>query len=176
MSGYDSEERFPVVDEHGNVVGSATRAECHGGSMLLHPVVHLHVLDPEGNLYLQKRAMTKDIQPGKWDTAVGGHVDFGESVAAALAREAHEELGLDVGALSGVFVRPLCSYLFTSEREREMVNVFVATVSADVKLTPAADEIESGRFWTREEIAGALGRGILTPNFESEYQRILPML
>ena len=50
--------------------------------MLLHPVVHLHVMREGGFLYLQKRAMDKDIQPGKWDTAVGGHVDFGEQDAA----------------------------------------------------------------------------------------------
>ena len=55
---------FPIVDEHGNVIGSATRRDCHGGSMLLHPVVHLHVMRKGGFLYLQKRAMDKDIQPG----------------------------------------------------------------------------------------------------------------
>ena len=36
-------ERFPIVDEEGRVIGSATRGECHNGSKLLHPVVHLHV-------------------------------------------------------------------------------------------------------------------------------------
>ena len=38
----NKEERFPIVDEEGRVVGSATRGECHNGSRLLHPVVHLH--------------------------------------------------------------------------------------------------------------------------------------
>ena len=37
------EELFPLVDEAGNVVGSATRKECHSGTFWLHPVVHLHV-------------------------------------------------------------------------------------------------------------------------------------
>ena len=40
------EELFPLVDPEGNVIGSATRRECHSGSMLLHPVVHLHVFSP----------------------------------------------------------------------------------------------------------------------------------
>ena len=69
-------ELFPIVDEEGHVIGKATRKECHGGSMLLHPVVHLHILNSNGDLYLQKRSVNKDIQPGKWDTSVGGHVDF----------------------------------------------------------------------------------------------------
>ena len=89
-----SEELFPLVDEDGNVIGKALRSECHSGSKLLHPVVHLHVFDNEGRLFLQQRSMSKDIQPGKWDTAVGGHVDFGETVGEALSREAGEELGL----------------------------------------------------------------------------------
>ena len=37
----NSEELFPVVADDGSVIGSATRGECHSGSRLLHPVVHL---------------------------------------------------------------------------------------------------------------------------------------
>ena len=77
------EELFPVVDAAGRVVGRATRGECHGGSMLLHPVVHLHLFNSRGELYLQKRPAWKDIQPGRWDTAVGGHIDYGENVEEA---------------------------------------------------------------------------------------------
>ena len=82
----NAEEMFPIVDEEGNITGAATRGECHGGSMLLHPVVHLHVFNAQGDIYLQHRPQWKDIQPGKWDTAVGGHVDLGESVQQALLR------------------------------------------------------------------------------------------
>ena len=82
----NSEEMFPIVDEEGNITGAATRGECHNGSKLLHPVVHLHVFNSKGELYLQKRPEWKDIQPGKWDTSVGGHVDLGESVEMALKR------------------------------------------------------------------------------------------
>ena len=87
-------EVFPLVDEEGNVIGSATRGECHDGSKLLHPVVHLHVFNGKGELYLQKRPLWKDIQPGKWDTAVGGHIDYGETPEKALCREVSEELGV----------------------------------------------------------------------------------
>ena len=66
----NSEERFPLVDETGQVIGSATRGECHNGSKLLHPVVHLHVFNSKGEVYLQKRPEWKDIQPGMWDTSV----------------------------------------------------------------------------------------------------------
>ncbi len=88
------EEWLPLVDAEGNVIGKETRSRCHNGSRKLHPVVHLHVVDSEGRIYLQLRPEWKTVQPGKWDTAVGGHVDFGETVGEALIREAYEELNL----------------------------------------------------------------------------------
>lgn len=88
------EEWFPLVNEKGETIGKATRKECHNGSKMLHPVVHLHIFNKAGDLYLQKRSINKDIQPGKWDTAVGGHIDYGETVEDALHREVREELGI----------------------------------------------------------------------------------
>ena len=80
-------ERFPIVDENGNVIGSISRGQAHDGTKILHPVVHLHLFNSQGMLYLQERPQWKDIQPGKWDTATGGHIDYGESVEDALVRE-----------------------------------------------------------------------------------------
>ena len=160
----NQEEMFPVVDEDGNITGAATRGECHGGSKLLHPVVHLHVFNSRGELYLQRRPAWKDIQPGKWDTAVGGHVDLGECVADALKREVSEELGI-------VDFQPelLTQYVFESERERELV--FVHQTIYDGEITPSA-ELDGGRFWTIDEIRENLGKGIFTPNFENEIKRV----
>lgn len=107
-------EIFPIVDEKGNVIGKATRKECHSGSRLLHPVVHLHVLNANGDIYLQKRSIHKFIQPGKWDTAVGGHMDYGETVEQALARETREELGF-----TDYEPKHLFSYVYDSDVERE---------------------------------------------------------
>ena len=59
-------ELFPIVDEMGNVIGSAGRQECHAHTFLLHPVVHLHVFNSQGQLYLQKRSVNISV-PLKWD-------------------------------------------------------------------------------------------------------------
>ncbi|MBO7595109.1 MAG: NUDIX domain-containing protein, partial [Salinivirgaceae bacterium] len=83
MNKPETEEILPIVDDEGRVIGSAPRSQCHSDRTLLHPVVHLHVFNPHGDLYLQKRALTKRIQPGKWDTAVGGHIAYGEEVLTA---------------------------------------------------------------------------------------------
>lgn len=165
MPADDSRELFPVVSEEGTVVGSATRGECHGGSKLLHPVVHLHVFDSDGRLYLQKRPRWKDIQPGRWDTAVGGHIDFGENVDTALRREASEELGL-----SDFEPEPLGRYVFESERERELVWAFRTVVPASAPVPSA--ELDGGRFWSLDEIRAAMGQEVFTPNFEQEFRRL----
>ena len=161
----NNQELLPLVDEEGNVVGSATRGQCHDGSKLLHPVVHLHVFDSKGRLYLQQRPLWKDIQPGKWDTAVGGHVDFGEEIADALVREVREELDIE-----NFVPEFLLRYIFESERDCELVHVYRTTY--DGEICPTA-ELDGGRFWTLEEIRKAIGKGMLTPNFEQEIKRIL---
>lgn len=166
MNSDNANELLPVVDAEGKVIGSATRGDCHSGySRKLHPVVHLHVFDEQGRLYLQQRPDWKDIQPGKWDTAVGGHVDFGESVDCALRREAREELGIE-----GFKEFSIARYVFESQRERELVNSF-GTVWTGV-ITPSA-ETSGGRFWTIREIKDAIGKNILTPNFEQEFIKYL---
>ncbi|MCD8193866.1 MAG: NUDIX domain-containing protein [Tannerellaceae bacterium] len=161
-----NEEWFPLVDEEGNTVGKATRRECHSGSKLLHPVVHLHIFNEAGDLYLQKRSMDKDIQPGKWDTAVGGHIDYGESVETALRREVSEELGI-----TGFKPRFITSYIFESEIEKELVNTFFTIYNGPFCPDPA--EISEGRFWSLEEIKANLGKGVFTPNFEGEFVRVI---
>ena len=163
-----NDELFPLVDPEGRVIGSATRGECHSGSMLLHPVVHLHVVSPDGALLLQKRSDDKDIQPGRWDTSVGGHVDYGETIDHALRREAAEELGLT--DFDPVMLTP---YVFQSSVERELVNPFIAVVSRDYPFVFQQEEISEIAFWTPAEIDAAIGHGILTPNFEQEYTRLL---
>lgn len=164
------EEWFDLVDPEGGIIGRARRSECHGNPDLLHQAVHIFVVHPDtGDLFLQKRSAHKDIQPGKWDTSVGGHVDAGESPEAAAVRELREELGL-----TGPSPEYLYRYRWTSPVESELIRSYRIRSAGPFQLQEA--ELEDGRFWSIAEIAAAVGSGVFTPNFESEWHRIRPFL
>ncbi|MBP7219214.1 MAG: NUDIX domain-containing protein [Paludibacteraceae bacterium] len=159
-------EWFPIVTETGERIGKATRKECHSGSFLLHPVVHLHVFNAKKQLFLQQRAANKDIQPNKWDTAVGGHVDDGESIQVALVREAYEELKIKDFSANFLF-----QYPFRSQVEHELVHSF--WVQYDFPIQANLEEIQDARFWEIDDIKNSLGKQLFTPNFEDEFTKLL---
>lgn len=159
----DDEEWLPLVNEQGGIIGKAPRSLCHRGEKLLHPVVHLHVLNNQKHIYLQKRPLNKLVQPGKWDTAVGGHISAGETLETALKREAWEEIGLKEFS-----ARLVKTYRWESELEAELVYAFVSHDFKGIHLH--SEEVEEGRFWTPRQIESNMGKGVFTPNFEHEYQ------
>lgn len=88
-----SHELLDVVDESDNVIAVKTRGEIHA-EFLMHRAVHILVFNSSGALFLQKRSLSKDEQPGKWDSSAAGHVDSGESYYDCARREIEEELGI----------------------------------------------------------------------------------
>ena len=164
MPESESEEVFDVVDEEGKVVGSALRSACHSNPGLIHRSVHVFVMNPNGGIYLQKRAGDKDIQPGRWDTSVGGHLSTGESYETAAKREMEEELGL------AAVPRFLYRYLWRSDRETELVQTYL--LETEAVPVPDPGEIEEGRFFPLDEIDEMMGGDLLTPNLREEIRRL----
>jgi isopentenyldiphosphate isomerase/intracellular septation protein A len=163
VSPFDKEEWLPIVEEDGKIIGKAPRSFCHTGNKVLHPVVHMHVLNHHGHIYLQKRPMHKLVQPGKWDTAVGGHISFGEDIETALRREAIEEIGF-----KNFSAKLLGCYKWDSDLESELVYYFISYDFQKIGLH--SEEVEEGKFWSPSQIEKQMGTGVFTPNFEHEYQ------
>lgn len=160
------EEWLPIVNPQGEITGQAPRSVCHSGTKLLHPVVHLHIINKQHALFLQKRSMKKDLLPGMWDTAVGGHIGLNEKVEEALKRETYEELGItDFEALF------LGNYIWESDREKELVFSFLCTRHNEIHIDN--DEVDEGRFWSVPEIEQGIQDNLLTPNFIHEYHLLL---
>ena len=155
-----SVEMLPVVDIYGSVIRQAPRSFCHSHPEILHPVVHLFLLDWKGRVYLQMRSFEKDVYPLCWDMSAGGHISYGETVMEALAREVEEELGLT--DYNPVF---LGTSVRESTEESELSYVFAAV--GDFKPVPDDAEIEETKWWTDDEIASS--KGPFTPVFLSEY-------
>jgi len=163
---YVGQEWLDVVTPEGKVLFSAPRALCHQRRDFLHQVIHVQIINEQDQIYLQKRREDREIQPGKWDTAVGGHIRSGESVAQALQRELREETGLNVEKLS-LFAR----YVWSSECENELVYLFILRTKALPKINP--EEATDGRFFRIKKIRDMIARQEVTPNFAYEFELLL---
>ncbi len=162
---YKNDEWFDIVNENGQIIGKAPRSICHNGSKLLPPVVHIHIFDSKHRLLLQKRSKSKDIQPGLWDTSVGGHISSGEKLEDALKREASEELGLNIDLNRFI---PLSRYIYESTIEKELVFSFIYIT--DDKISFQTSEIDEIKFYQKGEVIELIKNGETTQNFNLEFK------
>ncbi len=142
-----SEEIFDLVNERDEVIGRRARSEVHRLG-LLHRAVHVLVFNARGDLFLQKRSLNKDRQPGVWDSSASGHLDAGESYDAAAVRELREELGWAAARpLERLFKLDACA-----ETDREFVWVYRGEAEGPFTLPP--DEIERGGWFAPVVVTG----------------------
>ncbi|HLX96041.1 MAG TPA: NUDIX domain-containing protein [Verrucomicrobiae bacterium] len=139
------EEIFDVVNERDEVVGQNTRREVHACG-LLHRAIHVLVFNTRGEIFLQKRSITKDREPGKWDSSSSGHVDSGEDYDACAIRELREELGLAVQKTpERMFKIDACT-----GTDQEFVWIYRCAAEGPFRLHP--DEIECGEWFAPEAV------------------------
>lgn len=140
-----SDEWFDVVDENDEVIGRATRAEVHRRGML-HRAVHVLVFNRHGEVFLQKRSLKKDRQPGVWDSSASGHVDSGEDYDACVRRELREEIGLELPA------PPRRLFKLAASAETDQEHVWVYRCEAEGPFTLHPDEIERGDWFAPNRV------------------------
>lgn len=149
-----SDEVFDVVNERDEVIGRAPRREVHARG-LLHRAVHVLVFNTRGEVFLQKRSLKKDRQPGVWDSSASGHLDAGEGYDACAVRELREEIGLDleVPAAATEASQPL-KRLFKldacDETDAEFVWVYRCESEGPFTLHP--EEIDGGGWFAFQQV------------------------
>lgn len=163
------EEQLEIINGHGQIIGIAPRSQVHGNPSLLHKVVHVIVVNRDGDLLLQKRSMNKDVAPGLWDTSIGGHIEAGEDLETALRREAYEELGIECRDRYFLY-----SYIHSNSYESEFVYTYRCIHDGPFTFNPS--EIDEVRFWKIEEIKEALDKAIFSDNFKTEFSSYLGYL
>ena len=137
-----SQELPDVVDIDDRVIDVKTRGEIHALS-LMHRAVHILVFNAAGELFIQKRSMSKDENPGQWDTSAAGHVDSGEIYRQCAIRELREELGIRDIELSRLFH-------IGASNLNGMEHSEVYRCIYDGELHLQVDEIDEGK-WLSEE-------------------------
>ena len=139
------EDVFDVVNAKDEVIGTEKRSVVHR-KQLMHRAIHVFVFNVNGQLYLQKRSLTKDSSPGKWVSSCSGHVDSGEDYDSAALRELGEELGLfEPAEFLRVFKEPSCD-----QTGQEFVWVYHCKSEGPFKLDP--EESIDGRWVNLDEL------------------------
>ena len=154
-------EWLPVVDEEGNVIGKATRTECHQNPDLIYPVIRMHLINKSGQILLQKRSLKSDIEAGKWDAAVAGHIHFGEDIEAAVIRESQEEINF-----KPEFLDLLEKRLFKAPKSTALMFIFITQTEQIIK--PNTKEVEDVRFYTFEQMLQLQDKGLISVGLAQE--------
>jgi len=135
----DPNELFDVVDANDQILRTELRYIVHR-EKLMHRAVHVFVFNGAGQLYLQRRSLSKDSAPGKWSSSCAGHLNSGEAYAAAASRELGEEIGL----YQSEGLKPLFKVPPSKETGQEFVLVYHCVAEGPFTLDP--DEVIAGRW------------------------------
>lgn len=141
----------------------------------------MHITNPKGEIYLQRRDTKKRVMSRKWDIAVAGDVDVGESIEEALKRKTFEEVGITEfkARFLGKYIWTRdyslkffqSKYLRKKRQKRELIFTFLCTAHTPIEIN--SDKVYEGEFWSKEAIEEPANQYLFTPDFLHEYHTIL---
>ena len=151
-----TDEIVVIVDQDNTIVGAVLRREMRA-KRLAHRSTYILVFNSRGELYVQKRTLTKDVFPGYYDIAAGGVVLTGETYEQGAAREIEEEMGI-----RGVPLSRLFDFYFENQHTRLWGCAFSCVYDGAVVLQE--EEVESGAFVSVGDILRRAATEPFTPD------------
>jgi isopentenyldiphosphate isomerase len=138
------DEIVAIVDEKNHITGSVPRSVMRAQN-LPHRACYIQVFNSHHKILVQKRTQSKDVYPGYYDIATGGVVLAGETYEESAQRELAEEIGAKNISLWKHF-----DFFHQNSHCRVWGRVFSCIY--DGKIVLQKEEVESGDFYTLEEI------------------------
>ncbi len=148
-----SEELLDVYDEYGMETGEALpKSEIHKFG-ILHRTVQIWLYNGNGGLILQKRALTKKSDPGKW-AIPGGHVDSQEESRVAATRELFEEMGIEKEPDDLLYLGTIRYVKQVSDdfMENEIVDVYITVTLEDPSEIKLNREVIENKYFSLSDI------------------------
>ncbi len=145
-------EFLDVVSKKDEVVGSLPKKEMYE-KRLCHRIVHILIFNKKGEMALQLRSKKKSFLPDYWSTAVGGHVQSGETYDQAALREFKEELGIETKIK--FLYKDL--YIDDSRKLKKFISTFKTTFEGPFQANP--EEVEKVEFFSLEKIQKMIESG-----------------
>ena len=121
-------ELLDIVNERDEVIGQEYRETVYAQKSSAFRVVNGFLVNDAQQVWIPRRSAGKKLFPLCLDTSIGGHVAAGESYEVAFAREAQEELAVDVTSLPCSFAGKLTPH---SHNVSAFMHVYILRTNID---------------------------------------------
>lgn len=151
-----AQEIVTIVDRDNNEIDAIPRKVMRSQG-LTHRATYILVFNSAGDIFVQRRTMTKDIYPGYLDVATGGVVLAGEPYELSAKRELAEEIGVHDAELI-----PHFDFYHEDQGNRVWGRVF--SCHSDGPFVLQEEEVEEGFFMTVDAVLGLCEKEPFTPD------------
>jgi len=158
------DEMVKILNEQGEETGVITEKLKAHKEGLCHGISAVAIINSEGKLLLQKRALVKRDEPGKWDLSAAGHISATDTVKQAAIRETFEEIGIKITEDD---LEQIDTYIFKKEGIHKYINhytyLFIVQKDIDEKtIVLQKSEVDEVKFVTKKEYNRMLKDGEMT--------------